>query len=136
MAIKRFFPALAAITVAAAVAGCGGDDDEQSDTGAQQPRSQEQRGSQQDRDAQVAQRLETYLQAKVRAKSSVTESKVIVDDVQVSRGEAKVYALLSNEIPSDRPSARKVCKGIEAAKVPGVESAVVLDAGGFEILRC
>ena len=128
--LRKFALTLAAL---GAVAGCGGDDEQPS--GDTQQQSQEQRTAQ-DPDAQIAQRLESYLETNVKAKGSVTEDLTIVDDVQVTRGQAKVYALLNAEIPADKKPARKVCRAVEAAKVPGVESAVVVDAGDAEILRC
>lgn len=122
MRLTRALP-LSAIAVAAAIAGCGGDDDKP-------------RPARPNPDAQATQRLETYLKENVRARGSVTESEQIVNDVQVSGGQAKVFALLNSEIASDERPARKICVAVDAANVSGVKGAVIVDAGGYEIIRC
>jgi hypothetical protein len=112
--------------VGLALAGCGGDDDENGDSGG---------GATQD--AEVAQQVEAHLRKDTKAFSGGSaEPGEVISTVQVTGGEVKVTTFLNGDLKPDEKPAAEICSAAKESGVEGVESVVVVDAGDVELTRC
>jgi hypothetical protein len=130
---RRGVGLLAACVAVVALVACGDASDEQ----APADEGQQQASSQGAPDAAAAQRLERYLKnnAKQLPAGNAKRGQVI-DFVEVSNGELKVWAFLNSDIHGEEAKAAKVCRVVKESGVPEANGAVVVDGGGVELQRC
>jgi hypothetical protein len=122
--ILRTAPFAAIALAALALGACGGDDDKKSSDGGAQ-------------DAEVAERVETYLQQNLKSlPATKTPADEAVSSVQAVDGKVRVITFLNAGLPDDHTAAGELCRLVKASGVAEAEHATIVDAGDVDIRRC